>query len=317
MPDKSAIRARRKRHEEAAGWILRNREAERSAADEAAFQSWLNSDPENVRAYRAAELLMGEAGAAIASDPTLRDMAVKPRTVAKPAVAILLAAAVTGAMFIAADGPMRLRADAISGTGEMPVLTLADGSTVQLNASSAIAYDYSGNNRVVRLLRGQAYFEVAHDPTRPFSVDAGDTRITALGTAFDVRLGQTETDVTVTENAVLVTFKHTEKPPVRVAEGERLAYDPATGVSQVNPDDDLAAVAWQRGQLVVDNAPLSKIVEEINRHFSGHIVIAGKDVSQRRVSGTLAVSDTNAALVYLEQALQIKAQRIGPLIIIR
>lgn len=317
MPGRRASRAQRKRHEDAAGWLLRNRETGQPAAEKAAFRAWLDEAPENRRAYEAAEQLMGEARTAIASDPALADFEVKPRSATKPVLGTLLTLAMAGTLFIALDGPMRLRADAMSGTGEMPVFTLADGSTVQLNASSAVAYDYTAGHRTVRLLRGQAYFEVARDATRPFTVEAGSTRVTALGTAFDVRLGDTETDVTVTHNAVLIALEGADQAPLRVTQGERAIYQRGTGTRQIGPSDGLTALAWRRGQLVVDNAPLSHVVEEMNRHFSGRIVIANGELARRRVSGTLAIADTNAILIHLEQALRVTTNRIGPLIIIR
>lgn len=317
MPHKRLTRAQRRRHLEAADWILRNRESGRSAAEKAAFQEWLARDPENARAYDAAERLMGEARMAIESDPALRNLRIKPRSTAKPVVGSLLALFVAGSLFILFDGPMRLRADLIAGTGEMPFVTLDDGSTVQLNASSAIAHNYDAGRRTVRLLRGQAFFEVARDPSRPFTVEAGEVRVTALGTAFDVRLGNSETDVTVTQNAVLVEFADGGHDPLRVEEGERAAYDHATHTHMVGAADAMLALAWRRGQLVLDNAPLSYVVEEMSRHFSGRIVVATDELARRRVSGTMAVSDTDAALAFLERALGVRANRVGPVIVIR
>lgn len=316
MPGRRATRAQRKRHEEAADWLLRNREAGQPAAEQAAFRDWL-ADVENARAYRAAELLMGEARNAIASDPTLRRLEVHRPGRARPVASLILAAALVGGSFLALDGPMRLRADVMSGSGEMPVITLADGSTLQLNASSAVAYDYTAERRTVRLLRGQAYFEVARDPARPFTVEASDTRVTALGTAFDVRLGEERTDVTVTHSAVLAAFADARQAPLRVSQGEQVQLDHATRQGALRPSDALTALAWRRGQLVVDNAPLAFVVEEMNRHFAGRIVIASGDLSRRRVSGTLMVSDTQASLDYLEQALRLTVNKLGPLVIVR
>ena len=317
MPTGRATHVQRKRHEEAADWILRNRASGQTAADKAAFQQWLNGDPENREVYKAAERLMGEARIAIESDPSLRDFEVKPRRVVKPVVGSVLALFVAGSLFMMFDGPMRLRADVIAGTGEMPVVTLADGSTVQLNASSAIAHNYNEHGRVVRLLRGQVYFNVARDPDRPFQVEAGDVRVTALGTAFDVRLGDTETDVTVTQHTVQVDVADGQDTSVQVTEGEQVSYDHATHTSEVKVTDGMLAVAWQRGQLVVDNAPLSYVVEEMRRHFPGQILIAGDELARRRVSGTMAITDTDAALAFLERALGVRTNHVGPLIFIR
>ncbi|HEV7326698.1 MAG TPA: FecR family protein [Bosea sp. (in: a-proteobacteria)] len=316
MPDRRATRAQRKRHEEAADWLLRNREAGQPAAEQAAFRHWL-ADVENARAYRAAELLMGEARNAIASDPALRALEVSRPSRARPVAGLVLAAVLASGAFLALDGPMRLRADAMSGSGEMPVITLADGSTLQLNASSAVAFDYTVERRTVRLLRGQAYFEVARDPARPFTVEADAARVTALGTAFDVRLGEERTDVTVTHSAVLAAFADTRQAPLRVSQGEQAELDHTTGQGVLRSSDAVTALAWRRGQLVVDNAPLAFVVEEMNRHFAGRIVIASRELSRRRVSGTLLVADTQASLGYLEQALRLTVNKLGPLVIVR
>lgn len=317
MTGRHTTRAEKKRHEEAAGWILRNREAGQTAAQKAAFEAWLARDPENGRIYQAAERLMGEARAAIESDPALRDFKVKPRQIAKPIVRSVVALLLAAGLFVLFDGPMRLRADVIAGTGEMPVITLEDGSTVQLNASSAIARDYSERRRIVKLLRGQAYFEVASDPERPFQVEAGDVRVTALGTAFDVRIGDAQTDVTVTQHAVEIDIDDGKNTSLRLTEGEQVTYDLQARSSAVKDTDSMLAVAWRRGQLVLDNAPLSYVVEEMRKRFAGRILIVGDDLARRRVSGTMTITDTDAALAFLEQTLGIRTNRVGPLILIR
>jgi len=317
MAQQSAGSARR-RHEEAADWFLRNRGAGLTAAEQRDFDNWLDRDPENRIAYEAAQRLMGEARHAILSDPALRDFKVKPRrNLAKPVVAILFAAGLAGGVFVAQDGIMRLQADAMSGTGEMPVIALADGSRMQLNAHSAVAYDFTPAMRTVRLLRGEAFFQVAKDATRPFAVEAGSGRTTALGTAFNVRLGETETDVTVTEHAVSVAALHADTPPVRVQEGNQAAYGANGTVRDVRPVDLSAALAWRSGLLVVDNAPLADVASELGRYFSGRIIIPNAALAQRRVSGTFSITDTGAALAFLEQSLGIKTIKIGPLIVIR
>lgn len=317
MPGNRATRAQRKRNREAADWILRNADSEQPADDKDCFREWLDRDPENGRAYSAAERLLGDARTAIKSDPALLNMNVKPRSTTKPITVSALLLACIGTAFLMLDGPMRLQADAIAGTDEMPVLTLEDGSIVQLNASSAIAVDFDGQQRNIRLLRGQAFFQVAHAPERPFTVQADTTRITALGTAFDVRLGEVDTEVTVTENSVLVESNDATLSSVHVTQGEQATYDRSSGETAVQPVDGLVALAWRRGQLAVENAPLSYVVDEMNRHFSGRIVVADTTLAQRRVSGTIAIADTDAALTFIKQALAVKATRIGPLIVIR
>lgn len=316
MRKNEAMDAQRKRNREAADWLLRNGDPQQSAEDKARFTAWLN-DPENCRTYSAAERLMGDACKAIQSDPKLASIKAEPRNLTKPIATTIVVFAMATATFFLLDGPMRLQADVIAGTDEMPVIDLEDGSRVQLNASSAIAIEFNRNRRTVRLLRGQAYFEVAHAPERPFTVEAGATRVTALGTAFDVRYGDTDTEVTVTENAVLLESDNDRSFSQRVRQGEQATYDRSNGETSIQPVDSLVALAWKRGQIAVDNAPLSYVVEEMNRHFGGRIVIAGKSLAARRVSGTVAIADTDAALSFVRQALGVKATRLGPLIVIR
>lgn len=317
MPVKGESRTQKKRNREAADWLLRNGNPNQSPAEQARFRNWLEDDPENCRTYRAAEGLLGDARQAIQSDPALADIDIRPRSIAKPiSAAIVVAGLATGA-FLALDGPLRLQADMIAGTDEMPVRTLEDGSVVQLNASSAIAVDFSPERRVIRLLQGQAFFQVAHAPERPFTVVAGDTQVTALGTAFDVRYGKDDTEVTVTENAVQVDFVGQPAGSVRIAKGEQAVVDYANKKAAISPVDALVALAWTRGQIAVDNAPLSYVVEEMNRHFYGRIVVAGPTLAKRRVSGTIKVADTDHALAFLTKALGVKATHLGPLIVIR
>ena len=318
MTAKPAAPTRRRRHRQAVDWLLRNRQAGQSAESVRQFEDWLARDPENRSAYRAVERLMGEARNAILADPDLRALDVTPRRgAAKAVTALVLTLCVAGGLFVLMDGPMRMRADAISQSGEMPVVMLADGSTMHLNARSAVAYDFTPARRTVRLLRGEAFFQVAADPQRPFVVESGGGRVTALGTAFDVRLGEAVTNVVVTEHAVSLDSLSAASVPVILKENFRASYGTDGAVREVGPADASAMLAWRRGQLVVDNATLADVVTELGRHFSGRIIIGSAGLAERRVSGTFSIANTDAALDFIEQSLNVTATRIGPLVVIR
>ena len=318
MRSKDVTNTQRKRNREASDWLLRNSNPNLSQDERSKFEAWLDSDPENCRTYSAAERLMGDARQAIQSDPELVNTTkVKSRSGAKPILTTLVATLLATGAFFACDGPLRLEADVLAGSGEMPVITLEDGSEVQLNASSAISIDFTEKRRTVHLLRGQAFFRVATAPGRPFTVEAGETSVTALGTAFDVRYGNTKTDVTVTEHAVQIDTVGNASRSIHVDHDEQAVYDHTTKETKVSRVDGLVAVAWKRGQLAVDNAPLSAVVDEMNRHFSGHIVITSSTLANRRVSGTIKVADTDDALAFVKKALSVKVIRLGPLIFLR
>ncbi|KZM51810.1 FecR family protein [Labrenzia sp. OB1] len=317
MANRRLTQAQRKRHQQAADWVLRIGEAGLSPEELKTFNEWLQRDPDNRRAYDAAEQLLGDSSTAIRSDAALNSFEVEPARSGKTTAGTLLGLVVAAGVFLYLDGPLYFQADVISGTGDLPVVELEDGSTVHMNAESAIAFDYSERTRTIRLLKGEAFFEVAADPARPFTVTAGSMQVTALGTAFDVRLGDSETDVTVTHNSVLLTFDNPEQAHLQLNEGERVGLDSDGVLGDVVDANANAALAWRNGMLVLDNAPLSYVVEELERHFHGRIFISGAALANRKISGTMAISDTRTALAFLEQALGLKSISVGPAILLR
>jgi transmembrane sensor len=314
MVARKGARADRRRREEAVDWFLRNQDA---GGHSDAFRQWLSAHPDNRAAYDKVRRLMGDARSAILNDSSLSSYRPKPRSTGRKVASLAVVAGLAASLFYLADGPMRLQADAMSGTGERPVVTLADGSQMQLNAYSAAAYAFDGDRRVVRLLRGEAFFQVAKDAKRPFVVEAMGGQVRALGTAFNVRLGQNQAEVTVTEHAVAVSSSDLRERAVRVDTNQEVAYASSGKLGAVAAADPDAALAWRRGQLVVDNATLQRVIDEIARHYSGRIVIASASLAQRRVSGTFVVSDPAAALTVLQQTLGISITQFGPLLVLR
>ncbi|MCT4372245.1 FecR family protein [Yangia mangrovi] len=312
MPDSQS---RRQRHEEAAGWVLRQSRGPLGPAEEAAFQAWLTASAANRRSYESARHLFGAAGRAIASDPELSAFEANPARPRKKIAVMAAVFAVGLAGFFWADGPMRLRADVVARIDELPRVTLDDGTVLQLNASSAISVDFDAENRSVHLLRGQAYFEVAPDRDRPFSVIAGDTTVVALGTAFVVRLGLNDIEVTVTDHSVLL--KLDDDDGTRMEEGQRGNYNIAGAQLEITPADRNRALAWRQGKLVLDDTPIADVIAEIDNRFAGRIMVPDEPLSQKRLSGTLDVTDPLSALSFLEAALDVRMLRIGPLIFIR
>ncbi|QFT81013.1 Pesticin receptor precursor [Roseovarius sp. THAF27] len=271
---------------------------------------------DNRRSYESARQLFGAAGQAIESDPDLRAFEAKPARPAGPKIAVIAVALAIGiGSFFWADGPMRLRADLIAGIDEMPRVTLGDGSVVQLNAGSAIAVDLDPGQRSVHLMRGQAYFEVAPDRDRPFSVTAGTTTVVALGTAFDVRLGQADIAVTVTEHSVLLDLG--EDRTTQLNEGQQGRYQIAGAQLTVEDSDHHRALAWRDGKLLLDDTPIDEIITEIDKRMSGRIFVTGASLDKRRLSGTIDITDPVAALSFIEQALDARTLQIGPMIIMR
>ncbi|WP_448664079.1 FecR family protein [Sphingomonas sp. CJ20] len=284
-----------------------------------AIEAWRVSDPRHDKHLAEMEAIWRDLGkVAEASTPPLpaevaprrraRMRAPTPRRTAQAGAA--LAAAI--ALAVLADVPLRLQADLRTGVGERRIEQLTDGSRVWLDTDSAVALDFTAKRREVRLLRGRAEFEVAPDRSRPFTVDAGSGATTALGTRFIVQRQGDAADVTVTEHAVQVALD--SGASARVAEGQAVHYQGST-IGAVRPVSRDTAMAWTRGWLVFEDAPLGDVVKELARSHPGMIRLVGSALSERRVSGSIAVDNPEEALRTLESLLHLRATRIGSVVI--
>lgn len=230
--------------------------------------------------------------------------------------------------FVMADGPMRLRADLVSTSGEMPRMTLPDGSQVQLDAGSAIDVAYDITERRIRLLRGEAFFQVARDATRPFVVEAQNGTITGgvitddggtpSGAGFDVRLTKAGAVVAVTDQRVNVAPP--DKPngdqyaPVELQAGQRIAYGLDGSMSPIRAADPQQTAGWRQGKLEVENQSLASVIEQIDRHSPAPIIILGNALGQRRVSGSFDLTHPRATIDLLANRFGLHALHIGPLL---
>lgn len=228
-----------------------------------------------------------------------------------------IAVVVTGVFVIAAlmVWPWRGRVE-VSQRGSVRVETpigvlkqvhLADGSEITVGGSTKLTVELSAHVRSVELVRGEAWFRVAHDAEWPFVVHAGDGAIKAVGTAFLVTRDSDRVVVTVTEGTVAVSssplvklppnFRRAESltrlpPPIRVRQGQEMTYkDNGTAASPVNADT-YAATAWTQGRLIFDDEPLRYVIENVNRYFPGHV---SATVSAGRLRFTGVILDSGIA----------------------
>lgn len=209
--------------------------------------------------------------------------------------------------------------------GERSVITLADGSIVSINTNSLVEVSFSASERLVRLLRGQSYFEVAADVYRPFVVQAGDQRVVALGTAFDVRFDRKDrVEITLVQGRVEVndvsrargTFPRkggqTPVDPIALTPGHRLIAR-AAAAPEVVVTDTVEETSWRSGQLLFRERPLASAVEEINRYSLQKLVLADDPrVRALAVSGVFNSGGRASSFVNALQELHpLRARRTG------
>lgn len=211
--------------------------------------------------------------------------------------------------------------------GEQRSITLADGSVVFLNTSSQIKVQLSPGERRIDLSRGEALFEVAHEPFRPFRVMAAGTMTEAVGTKFNVRRTPSGVQVVVVEGKVLVdskTVKAREAVARGVGNGPLEPDQALLGAGQearLNSDgrppllakaDIVTATSWRMRQLSFDDAGLDEIVAEFNRYNRTPIVLADRSLSRTRLSGVFDANDPNSFIAFLELSTSVDVDRSHP-----
>lgn len=169
--------------------------------------------------------------------------------------------------------------------------TLSDGSMITLNKYALLNYPerFTGSQRNVTLLKGEAFFTVAHNKTKPFIITAGSTTIKVVGTSFNVinKKGIVEVIVEtgivqVSENGSMVLLKPGEKAWVQQASGKL--------VKEINPDK--LYTYYRSKEFLANNVPLSRFVEVLNQAYDSHIVIKRKELNNLLVNSTFRTDDT-------------------------
>jgi transmembrane sensor len=204
-----------------------------------------------------------------------------------------------------------------TGIGEHRTKILPDGSQMELAADSRAWVHYTGREREIRLQKGEAYFTVARDLQRPFTVEAGGLRITAIGTAFDVRRGLSDTVVTVSEGRVRVDPDSGDPSPIRkdsldARAGEQVvlsARTPRLSVAKVNI---ARGDTWRRGVLQYVAEPLEEVVADVNRYAPRQVVVEDPAVRRLLFTGTISQTQVDDWLAALQKILPVTVVDRGP-----
>lgn len=297
----------------------------RDGADAAEHAAWLAAEPQRAEAMAEADHILSLIGAAAAPLEDVRSQPRRRRGAAAVAVprrriwkipaavaACLVLALGTGVALetLAPADPNRLVAE----VGQVRRQVLADGSAVTLNTGAVLDVRYGPEGRRVRLVKGEAFFDVAHDPSRPFLVEsrAGSARV--LGTAFDVRLQGDRAKVSVLRGAVRVEpARGGGMAVLRAGQG---AWLDGAAPKALALEDPAAVDAWRQGRLVVYHRPLSEVVDEIGRYRRGKVFVRGQALAGRPVSGVFDVARPDAAIDALAASLDLRTARLGGFVLL-
>ncbi len=324
--------------EDAAIVWLTEREDGFSPAREREFAQWLRADPRHAATVTRLEQTLGLLGELpefrseinTAFDRAAPVVAFPPACAETPATATRrwsrafvwagLAAALALGAFV---GWRSLRpAPAIHFTTTVAGYERArldDGSTLELNASSAARVQFTPAERHVQLEAGEAHFAVAHDTARPFIVSAGPIAVRAVGTAFNVRYAAGgDIEVTVTEGKVRIgqsgpASSSAESAPL-VSAGQRIVlphHAPPPAVEQVDPATLRASLAWQSRLADFAEAPLADVLARFNTRSRIQLFLADETLADRRIGGTFALDEAEAFVRLLERDGEIIGEHRG------
>lgn len=284
-----------------------------NAVEREAFGKWLASDEEHARAW--CQLGMLDQRFSVASGPArvalLQSREGIRQRVRKLGGGLASIALVCALALFAGERYLPIHywlADQRTATGEQRTLTLADGTRIDLNTHSAVDVRFDEKRRLIVLQAGEILVETGHGDARPFYVQTRDGRLRALGTRFIVKREDDATRLSVLQSAVAAQPEARHQEHIFKAGQQVLMRSDGLGPAFALP---AAADAWTRGMLVVDNARLGDVVEELSRYRSGHLGV-DRNVADLRITGSFPLHDTTLALNALLPTLPVRIEQHTP-----
>ena len=303
-------------------WVVRLSGAPLSTEEYDALQAWLSADAAREKDLAIAKSMWASASVLPYSDAARSYLTQDLRTLRPrrplffwPAMGTALAAAAVAVFFII--GPTRHISDAPqlgngaqTLAGEIASYSLPDDSRVTIAGNSAVHVAFSKEKREAFLERGEAFFEVEHDTSRPFVVRSGTHQITVTGTKFNVNSLPSEeaVEVAVVEGSVLVATGET-LAPTRLLPGEVIFF-PAVGAPVRRSLMAEEAVAWRSHKLYFDDAAVRDVLTEVNRYATKPIVGDAAELSALRMTGKFATGDTASVILTLREVFRLEVEEL-------
>ncbi len=307
---------------EAEAWFVRLMSPECSAAERRSFEQWRASSALNEQAYVATEQLWQRlegmeaddaigrhAAAALEPEPVTRRW---PLALAASLIAVVVGVGVVSHVMTSAT------VEHYQTLSQSQTVTLSDGSQITLDLATEIDVRLSRGERNIQLIAGRALFDVAHDASRPFRVDTGHGRVTALGTQFQVDVDTDQVVVTLLEGAVSVSpqDERRQESTLRLAPGQQARYSNESAHWTQRDVDPAAVVSWSSGFHVFGATPLDEAVREINRYSATKVRLADPSLQSLVISGNFKTGDAETIVSAWPMVLPVQLRKVGAEIII-
>ena len=322
------------RAEVAIDWLLRLHERPQDDDLLAQWLAWCAADVQNLEEFRQTcdlwnafdtQALQAHLASLSAPPKPAAPLRTAPAThrrrrswnVAAAAAAVLLS--VTAVFLLRQQWQDQHRVLHVTQLAQHSTDTLEDGSVMDIGAGSRVTTQYRDDLREVEVQKGEAFFEVAKDPERPFIVRAGEISARAVGTAFNVRTGVNRTVVTVSHGLVEVQSKRwfelaapDDERRALAGPGEQVIYDRTNGRLRVEPVDAEVATSWRQGLQTFRfvNEPLADVIAYLNRYSERKIIIRDNSLGRRTFTGTVHHDRGDDWLLALERAYPLRVSHL-------
>lgn len=303
----------------AEGWLARMGRPRVGARDHAGFLAWLEADEDHLRQYEAAKAdqaaLTALRGAFDADLSRLR----AGRAVREPRRWLVAGGlAVAGAAVVVLAAPQLMSSGPrvvtySSAPGRITDVVLADGSRVTLDAGSTIQVALADDARRVTLVRGAAFFDVAHDAEHPFQVALADRRVIVTGTRFETALTDRGGEISLLDGRVAIGLRDVGARralagATRLRPGDRAVFKTGAAGEALSRVDVETATAWRKRRLVFRDAPLTEIIAAAGRYADRPLVAADDRLAEIRVTAVLPLEGEGTLVERMDDLLPITVE---------
>lgn len=300
----------------AAGWLARMTSGTLTLGQLAEFEYWRAASPDHDRIYGELERMWDRLGTGAAPRGLHHRLLARlrgPDGSAGWAMRLGQIAAAVLAVVMVSQYLINWRYDYHTAPGEIRQVALADGSTVYMKGGTALDTHVSKTGaRTIVLARGEAFFDVVHDDSRPFTVMAGSGVIRDVGTGFSVARSGQSAMVAVEHGAVAVTAGGLSDT---LAAGDQVSFNLYDLGRKQHIEKGMIA-AWRRGQYVAQGKPLGTVLGDIDEYHPGRIIVTSNALAARRVNAVVQFDHIDAWLDALGETEGVSVRHWGPLTII-
>jgi transmembrane sensor len=298
-------------HAQALDWLDRRDRSTWTEDDQAAFDVWLNDDPMHRISYWRVESVWNHTDRLIALRlPETQRW--KGAAILRVAAATVLAAALSLGAWLYLSRPVGTIYT--TNVGDRETVVLADKTQIELNTDTSMRVVDSPDDREIWLQKGEAFFQVTHERTRPLTVYVGEQRITDIGTKFDVLHDAGGTKILVVEGRIGVGGVNAPKfaHSLILSRGDvAIVAKGRTSKMRVSALELSSALGWRRGVLVFDNTPLSDAIQQIAHYSPAKIAVPDSKIARLPLTGTVSATDTEEFLRMVRTVFGLHEQKLG------